>query len=99
MILVLEKKYYDLLKGIDLFELSGKVVFDDKQQKVEIPDVVEYPFETGKEEIDGLDALSIVINDNIVIYGMKNQDICTDYGRQLYALYDLIFLSDNEKID
>ena len=94
MILTLRKNIYDLLKKIDLFELSGQISFNDELMAANIPERVIFPFESGEEEIDGIDALGIVINENIVVYGMEDQNTCTGYGRELYSLYDSVVLSD-----
>ena len=76
---VLDKKWYDLLKNMDYSLMDVDVTFDDEN----------CTFETNDPDFD------IIFDMNIVAYGMdKKQDQCTEYGRRLYMLYDLIFFSD-----
>ena len=75
----LNKKWYDLLRNMDYSLTDVSVSFDDEN----------YIFETNDKDFD------IIFDLNIVAYGMdKDQNRCTEYGRQLYMLYDLIFYSD-----
>ena len=75
----LEPKWYKLLKQLDFSEIKDQIYFDDENCL----------FETDSNIFD------IIFNENIVAYGMdKNRDQCSEYGRQLYMLYDLIFFSD-----
>lgn len=75
----LPTKWYKLLKEMDLSEIKDEIVFDDDN----------CIFETENPLFD------IVFDENIVAYGMdEDQNHCTEYGRQLYTLYDLIFFSD-----
>ena len=71
----LDKKSYGLLKSIDLSEMGDHISFND----------AELSFET-----DNLRLLQIILNEEIVTKGMKNQNEVTEYGRALYALYDAI---------
>ena len=79
----LEKKWYDLLRNMDYSLMDVKVDFDDKN----------CIFESNDENFD------VIFDMNIVAYGMdEKQDQCTEYGRRLYMLYDLIFFSDYGEI-
>ncbi len=74
----LDQKWYNMLKELDFSEIQSEITFDDKNQT----------FETESELFD------IIFNENIVSRGMdKNHDQCTEHGRELYMLYDLIFSS------
>lgn len=94
MTLTLNKNTYNLLKKIDWFELNGQISLNDEQMTVNIPERVLFPFESGEEEMDGIEALGIVINENIVVYGMENQDTYTEYGKDLSMLYDWLMSLD-----
>lgn len=72
----LDKKWYDLLKEIDFSEIAGEIEFND----------AECSFETSSEDFD------LIIDEYIVARGMTpDQEECTECGRRLYMLYDLIF--------
>ena len=67
------EKNYKLLKSLPLFKDDYSIIFDDTNNSISVTDI---------------DCLMVDINDMIVMYGMKDQNECTDYGRQLYQLYD-----------
>lgn len=69
----LSEKNYELLKALPLFMEQYTITFDDKSRTITVSDVDELMFD---------------VNDMIIMYGMKDQNTCTGYGKQLYALYD-----------
>ena len=71
----LDKKSYDLLRSIDLSEMEGIITFNDDDMSFETED---------------LRLLQIILNEEIVTKGMKDQNEVTEHGRALYALYDAI---------
>ena len=67
------------MKEIDFSEIKDDVIWDDEN----------CIFETENELFD------VFFDEHIVAYGMdENQNQCTEYGRRLYMLSDLIFFSD-----
>ena len=89
----LNQEAYTLIKHLDWAELSGQVKFDEEALQLRMPDEVKYSFASGEKRIKAIRALALVINNNIVMYGLENQDRCNEYGRKLYNLYDSIILS------
>ena len=74
----LNKKRYEVLKSMDFSAIDNDIVLYD--------DTCE--FETNNPLFD------VVFDINIITNGMdENQNECTEYGKQLYELYDLIFFS------
>ena len=69
----LSEKNYELLKSLPLFKEQYSVSFDDEKKAITVSDI---------------DELMADVNDMIVMYGMKDQNECTEYGRLLYGLYD-----------
>ena len=80
----IDRKWYNLLKEIDFSEIKDQIIFRDEMCE----------FETDSEIFD------IIINEYIVSNGMDNEkNECTEYGRRLYMLYDLLFRSDYGTIE
>ncbi len=74
----LDKSRYEVLKSMDFSSIGDDIVFHD--------DTCE--FETDNPLFD------VVFDINIVTRGMDStQNECTEYGKRLYELYDLIFFS------
>lgn len=72
----LSKEYYDLLKSIDFSSFEFKITFNDDSLTFDTDDVF---------------ALQIALNYEISLNGMTDDQMeCTEYGRELYALYDVI---------
>ncbi len=69
---------YQILKQIDFSEIKNEVFFDDDTRE----------FRTTSKIAD------IIFNEYIVTDGLDQNDCPTEYGRKLYDLYDLIFLSE-----
>lgn len=88
-----DKETYNLIKYLDWDELVGQAEFDDEAFRLIIPDEVNYSFESGEKKIKAIRALALIINNNIVMYGLEGQDRCNEYGRKLYNLYDSVILS------
>ena len=75
----LDRKWYEVLKNMDYTLMDVDVTFNDE-------DCI---FETSDDLFD------VIFDLNINAYGMdEDQNQCTEYGKQLYMLYDLIFFSD-----
>ena len=67
-------KQYALLKDLDFSELGQSIVFSDKDRSISVGD---------------FSLFLTVFNEEIVGRGMdENQEECTEYGRELYAIYD-----------
>ena len=76
MLIKLNKKNYNLLKSIDFSPFDFKITFNDDNLTFDTDDVF---------------ALQIALNYEISLNGMTDDQMeCTDYGRELYALYDVI---------
>ncbi len=70
---------YNILKKIDFSEIKNEVTFND----------------TTKEFKTTSNLASIIFNEYIVANGLDDNYYPTEFGRKLYELYDLIFLSEN----
>lgn len=76
MLIKLNKKNYDLLKSIDFSPFDFKISFHDDNLTFDTDDVL---------------SLQIALNYEISLNGMTDDQMeCTEYGRELYALYDVI---------
>ena len=74
---LLSKENYDLFKKIDFSEMGNSLVMDEEKLSFETDDI-------------GL--LEIIITEEIATKGMdENQELCNEYGRKLYGLYDEIY--------
>lgn len=97
---VLSKKNYELLKNISLAELADEIVLDDKSQKVMLGEKpVDVTFEGGvTQKMSAFKLLLLIVDDEITDKGLsEDQNLCTEYGRQLYSLYDeLLALREEE---
>lgn len=69
----LSETNYKLLRSLPLFKEHYVIVFHDDNCTIEVSDI---------------DELMLDVNDMIIMYGMKDQNVCTEYGWQLYGLYD-----------
>lgn len=70
------KKTYMLMKTLDFSELGDNLTYDDNRLSFETTDV---------------DLVLTIITENIAGNGMdEDQEYCTEYGRDLYMLYDEI---------
>lgn len=69
---------YKIVKNIDFSEIKDEVFFDDEKKE----------FKTSSP------LASIIFNEYIVTDGLDTDYYPTDFGRKLYDLYDLIFLSE-----
>lgn len=77
--IILTEENFKLLEELDLSEMGSRLVLKKYQNIVETSDI---------------DLLLIIINEYISTIGMdENQDNCTEYGRELYGLYDEIYNS------
>ena len=71
---VLSKEKYELLKQLDLSEMSNDIVFYDGLLS----------FDTSNSNL-----LLVIISENISAKGLNaGQETCNAYGRKLYSLYD-----------
>lgn len=76
----LSKENYELLKQMDFSVINDEISFDDENLM----------FETDNELFDA------VFDVNILAEGMDDsQEECNEYGKKLYALYDLLFFSQD----
>ena len=69
---------YKILKEINFSEIQNEVVFNDKTKE----------FSTTS------DLAPIIFNEYIVTNGLDDDYYPTNFGRKLYELYGLIFLSE-----
>lgn len=80
----LDRKKYELLRNMDYSLMDIDISFDDDN----------CIFESNDENFD------VIFDLNIVAYGMdEEQEQCNEYGRDLYALYDIIFFSNYGNIE
>ena len=97
---VLSKKNYELLKNISLAELADEIVLDDKSQKVMLGEKpVDGTFEGDvTQKMSAFKLLLLIVDDEITDKGLnEDQNLCTEYGRQLCSLYDeLLALREEE---
>jgi len=82
----LTARQYHLLKELDFSELGPGIFFSDIDQSVSIED---------------FSLFLTVFTEEIVGRGLdEKQEECTDYGRELYAIYDeLVYRHQREKED
>jgi hypothetical protein len=69
---------YEIVKNINFSEIKNQVYFDDKKKE----------FKTSSS------LAAIIFNEYIVTDGLDENYYPTDFGKKLYDLYDLIFLSE-----
>ena len=69
---------YKLLKEVDFSEIQDEVFFNDETME----------FQTTSDIAD------IIFNNYILSSSIDGDGNCSEYGRKLYELYDLIFLSE-----
>lgn len=70
----LSDRAYCLLKELDFSELGAGIVFSDRDKSV---------------SIDDFSLFLTVFTEEIVCRGLdERQDRCTEYGRELYGIYD-----------
>jgi hypothetical protein len=75
--IVLKKKEYETLKSIDPSELDEDIIFHDEDLSFKVDDVR---------------SLLLSLNEIIALHGMTSDQIeCSEYGKELYALYDAIY--------
>lgn len=72
---------YNILKGLDLSEMGNDIAFYEEENS----------FKTSN-----VDLLMIILNEAICAYGLDENQECTEYGRNLYALYDEIYYQEGE---
>ena len=72
----LDEKAYITLKTLDFSKLDIDYYIADKEKCI---------------ATDNLRDLLVFINENIVSYGLSEQEECSDYGKRLYYLYDYIY--------
>lgn len=74
---LLSPNLYELLKTINLSEMDNDILFDDNNSSI---------------KTSNADLLLTIITENITVFGMdENQNMPTEYGRELYRLYDEIY--------
>ena len=70
----LSDRQYALLKELDFSDLGQSIVFSDEDRSISVED---------------FSLFLTVFTEEIVGRGMdENQEECTEYGRELYAIYD-----------
>ena len=70
----LSDRQYALLKELDFSDLGQSIVFSDEDWSISVED---------------FSLFLTVFTEEIVGRGMdENQEECTEYGRELYAIYD-----------
>ena len=69
---------YEIVKNINFSEIKNQVYFDDKKKE----------FKTSSS------LAAIIFNEYISTDGLDENYYPTDFGKKLYDLYDLIFLSE-----
>ena len=77
----LGKENYNILKALDFSEMGDDIVFSDEERS----------FKTSN-----VDLLLIILDEAICMYGLDENQACTEYGRKIYGLYDEIYHQEGE---